>query len=61
MKKSKKQCQPGKENREDKIKRLSELIKNNQYVIDPELLADAILKHLGMAAPGDARRKRRAP
>ncbi len=60
MKDSKKQCRAERESREEKIKRLSELIKNNEYVIDPETLADAILKHLGMDEPARGGGRRRA-
>jgi hypothetical protein len=49
MNRTKKRCNRGYEEREDKIRRLTELIQKNEYIIDPELLADAILRHLGMA------------
>ena len=34
--------------REAKLRRLTELIRNDEYEVDADLLADAILKHLGL-------------
>ena len=58
MRNTNKKCQQDKKEREIKIKRLTELIEKNEYVIDPELLADAILKHLGMGERPETENKR---
>ena len=43
--------------RELKIQRLRELIRKDEYVVDADLLADAILKHLGMHPRSNRRRR----
>ncbi|MCS6912325.1 MAG: flagellar biosynthesis anti-sigma factor FlgM [Myxococcales bacterium] len=51
-------CQRDAAEREERIRRITEQIRNDEYVVDAELLADAILRHLGMLAPAARQRTR---
>ena len=51
MEKYRHRCVDMKEQRETRIRRLTDLVRDGSYSIDEESLADAILRHLGQDIP----------